>query len=311
MHPAYSVIFFTTASGAGYGMLCLLGLLAVFGLLPPDRLVGLVAVGAALALVTGGLLSSTAHLGRPERAWRAFSQWRTSWLSREGVAAVATFVPAGLFGLGWVVLGRLDGWVAAMGALAALGAVSTVVATAMIYASLKPIPAWHNALTLPSYLVFAAVTGMTLCNAVLQPFAGQPDALPLIAALATLAAWAWKRLVWTRQDAAASPVTANSATGLRGGTVRSVEWPHTEENYVMKEMGFRVARKHALRLRRIAQAGAFALPAALLLLAALAPGWTAVGLSIAAAVSQMAGMLVERWLFFAEARHVVGLYYGR
>ena len=54
----------------------------------------------ALVLITAGLLSSTAHLGRPERAWRAFSQWRTSWLSREGVAAVFTYVPAGLFALG-------------------------------------------------------------------------------------------------------------------------------------------------------------------------------------------------------------------
>jgi DMSO reductase anchor subunit len=33
--------------------------------------------------------------------------------------------------------------------------------------------------------------------------------------------------------------------------------------------------------------------------------------SVLAAVAQFAGMLVERWLFFAEAKHTVTLYYGR
>ena len=109
MHPAYSVILFTTASGAGYGLLFWLAVLSVFDDLPADLTLGLAGLGLAFALITVGLLSSTAHLGRPERAWRAFSQWRTSWLSREGVAAVATFVPFALFALGWLVLGANRG----------------------------------------------------------------------------------------------------------------------------------------------------------------------------------------------------------
>ena len=96
MHPAYSVILFTTASGAGYGLLVWLALGGMLGLVPAERWLGIVGFGLAFALITAGLLSSTAHLGRPERAWRAFSQWRSSWLSREGVMAVATYVPAGL-----------------------------------------------------------------------------------------------------------------------------------------------------------------------------------------------------------------------
>jgi DMSO reductase anchor subunit len=96
MHPALSVILFTTASGAGYGLLALLGVLAPLGLLPDAPGFGAIALGTALVLVSAGLLASTAHLGHPERAWRAFSQWRTSWLSREGVAALATYLPAGL-----------------------------------------------------------------------------------------------------------------------------------------------------------------------------------------------------------------------
>ena len=100
MHPAYSVILFTTAAGAGYGLLFWLAVLSVFDNLPPDRMLGITGLGLAFALLSGGLLSSTAHLGRPERAWRAFSQWRTSWLSRDGVASVAAFLPFARFSSG-------------------------------------------------------------------------------------------------------------------------------------------------------------------------------------------------------------------
>src|SRR5438045_190937 len=98
MHPAYSVILFTTASGAGLGLLAWLALLVVLGVVPDERWLGFAGLGLAFLLVTTGLLASTTHLGRPERAWRAFSQWRTSWLSREGVMAVATTLPAGVLG---------------------------------------------------------------------------------------------------------------------------------------------------------------------------------------------------------------------
>src|SRR5690606_16348531 len=80
VHPAASVILFTTTSGAGYGLLALLGLLGPAGLVPQGRWFGFAGLGLALALVTAGLLASTFHLGRPERAWRAVSQWRSSWL---------------------------------------------------------------------------------------------------------------------------------------------------------------------------------------------------------------------------------------
>src|SRR5690606_30555761 len=133
MNPAFSVIFFTTASGAGYGLIALFGIGAMLGLLPDDRWFGGVSLGVALALVSAGLLSSTFHLGHPERAWRAFSQWRTSWLSREGVLSVLAFVPAGLLWLAWIVCGP-GLWTMILGPIAAALALATVWATAMIYA---------------------------------------------------------------------------------------------------------------------------------------------------------------------------------
>jgi sulfite dehydrogenase (quinone) subunit SoeC len=311
MHPAFSVVFFTTATGAGYGLLALLGVLAGLGFVPPSFWLGLVGMGLALGLISAGLLSSAGHLGRPERAWRAFSQWRSSWLSREGVASVATFVPAGLFAIGWLVLGRTNGWVAVAGLLAAVGAVVTVCTTGMIYASLKPIAQWHSRFTLPGYLIFSAMSGSVLLNALLQGFAIGSTIVLASCVLLTLLGWGWKLATWRYNDGLEIPTNANTATGLAGGTVRSLEWPHTEENYLLKEMGFRIARKHKARLRQIAQALAFALPA-LLLIAAFALQWPhAAALSALAAIVQFAGMLVERWLFFAEAKHTVTLYYGR
>src|SRR5882672_5238345 len=119
MHPAYSVILFTTASGAGLGLLAWLALFGMLGAVPAERWLGVAGLGLAFLLVAGGLVASTLHLGRPERAWRAFSQWRTSWLSREGVMAVATVAPAGVLSLGWVGLESVDGLFAAAAVLTA------------------------------------------------------------------------------------------------------------------------------------------------------------------------------------------------
>src|SRR5207248_820163 len=129
MHPALSIVFFTTASGAGFALLFLLGLAAPLGLLPQSGWFGLVALATAFILAAAGLVSSVFHLGRPERAWRAFSQWRSSWLSREGVMSVLTFVPAAIFGIGWVFFGETGGLIGLCGVLAAICAAVTIACT--------------------------------------------------------------------------------------------------------------------------------------------------------------------------------------
>jgi DMSO reductase anchor subunit len=311
MHPAFSVVFFTTATGAGYGLLALLGVSFAVGALAPDRWLGFVALGLALALITAGLLSSTLHLGHPERAWRAFSQWRSSWLSREGIASVVTYLPAGIFGIGWIILGRTDGYVTVAGLVAALSALVTVFATGMIYASLKPVAEWHSRFTVPGYLIYAVMTGAVLLNAILHLFAGETRMAGILAALTIVAGWGWKVATWRHNDMLVPLSTANSATGLKGGTVRSIEWPHTEENYVLKEMGFRIARKHAARLRRLVHLLAFALPLVAVVTSLLIAGGIGTTAAVLAVLAQMPGMLAERWLFFAEAKHTVTLFYGR
>jgi sulfite dehydrogenase (quinone) subunit SoeC len=311
MHPALSVIVFTTATGAGYGLLALLGVSVAVGAVAPDRSLGFVALGLALVLITAGLLSSAAHLGHPERAWRAFSQWRSSWLSREGVMAVFTYVPAAIFGIGWVILGRLDGIVLAAGLVAAVGALVTVFTTGMIYASLKPIAEWHSRFTVPGYLIFSLMTGAVLLDAILRVFGSNAAGIAIFAALALAAGWGLKIATWRHNDTLESGTTSNTATGLKDGSVRSIEWPHTEENYVLKEMGYQIARKHAAKLRLLVHLFAFAVPLMATLAALAAGGVLGVLAAVIAVLAQAPGMLVERWLFFAEAKHAVTLYYGR
>ncbi|MCC7271544.1 MAG: dimethyl sulfoxide reductase anchor subunit [Alphaproteobacteria bacterium] len=308
MHPALSVIVFTSASGAGYGLLALLGLLAPFGVLPDSRTFGCVALGLALAAIAGGLLSSTLHLGHPERAWRAMSQWRSSWLSREGLAAVATFVPAGLFAALWVFGGTVS---PGLGLLSTAGAIVTVYCTAMIYASLKPIQRWCNGWVAPNYLAMAAMTGALWLHLLCRLFAFPSAAVAWLAVAATATALLLKVGYWRFIDGSRSASTAETATGLgRIGKVRLLEAPHTSDNYLLEEMGFRIARRHAARLRRIALLAGFAAPLLLAAAAALVPGPIGAAAALLSAPLATAGVLVERWLFFAEARHTVTLYYG-
>jgi sulfite dehydrogenase (quinone) subunit SoeC len=311
MHPAYSVILFTTASGAGYGLIVWLALAGMFGWVPIERPVGLVGFGLAFALITAGLLSSTAHLGRPERAWRAFSQWRTSWLSREGVMAVATYLPAGILALGWVFGETLSGVFAVAAVLAAACAVATLYTTGMIYASLRAIRQWHQPLTAPIYIVLGLASGamlLTLLVRLSDMHAGWADALAVIA-LAAGAAMKWA--YWLRIDDQPPAYTVESATGLGYlGKVRQLEPPHTQPNYIMREMGYHVARKHAIKLRHVALILGFAVPAVLLPLTSAAGWGFATTGALLATMSMAVGLIVERWLFFAEAEHVSMLYYG-
>ncbi|MCA1715108.1 MAG: dimethyl sulfoxide reductase anchor subunit [Gammaproteobacteria bacterium] len=318
MNPALSVILFTTLSGAGYGLLAWSAVVALGGWLGARSL--LAAALFALVLVTLGLLSSLAHLGQPQRAWRAFSQWRTSWLSREGVAAVLTYVPALLF-CALLLPGRLGG-PSGDGMLAlnmpgmlvcvalAVCALATLYCTAMIYASLKPIPAWRHRLVVPGYFGFALLGGGLLLAAIASLSGAAIGNGPAIAGLVLAATMAALKLrYWRDIDATPLPLTRGAAVGLSGREVSVFERPHTQANYITREMAFVIARRHSRGLRWLAIAMFALLPMLCML-----PAWLFVRLDAApwfavAAIGAMAGIFVERWLFFAEARHLVTLYY--
>jgi DMSO reductase anchor subunit len=332
MRPTFSIIFFTVLSGAGYGVLFFAGIALATGwpslsatvvyvdIHPPvvtihrqAMFATLLAVGGALAIA--GLASSVAHLGKPLRAWRAFSQWRSSWLSREGVVATATFVPL-LAALGVLVSGTPERYrvlLVVVGALLALCAATTVYCTARIYSSLRPIPAWHNAFVLPTYLLLGLHSGALWTLAIVLSWSatsnysmclGTIDMLILAPACGVLK---WRYWRWLDRLSASD---AGAATGLdRIGRTRTFEQPHTEQNYLTHEMGFVLARKHARKLRTIA----LLLVAASPLVLGVSLNWLVSGVvrEWVIVCATMLGLLVERWLFFAEARHAVIAYYAR
>jgi DMSO reductase anchor subunit len=305
MHPAASIIVFTTLSGAGFGMMAWLG--AGFG--PDSAASGFTACALALLLAGAGLLASLAHLGNPQRAWRALSQWRSSWLSREGVFAIAALAAFGAYALLWVIgIGRL----APLGMLAALLAMAAVHSTSMIYASIKAVPRWAKPPTPLLFLAYAIAGGALASAAAAQPFADlEPSLLAIDAALIVIAGgvalWWTIRAIGTSLDADGSSV--ETAIGLPDlGRARLFEAPHTSPNYLMREMVFRVGRKHARKIRRLALMAAFIIPLLLMGLTAAAPSLSPT-LLLALPV-HLLGVAASRWLFFAEAEHVVALYYG-
>jgi len=316
MHPALSVIFFTTLSGAGYGLLFWAGWHALTGQSAARTL--LESIALAIVLSTIGLLSSMLHLGKPARAWRAFSQWRTSWLSREGVAAMATFGIAVLLALALLpsqisadasdrAALSLAGKAVAL--LAMLASLVTVHCTAMIYASLKPIPAWRHGVVPFVYGTFALFTGGLLFCAIATLLGRQITNIAALAAIVAAIVLCVLKLKYWRDIDVPLPATRGDAVGLPQRTITVFERPHTEANYLTKEMGFVVARKHAKWLRRLAVVLFAVLPVVLLL-----PAWLFVHADLApwftaAALCAVAGAFVERWLFFAEAKHMVTLYY--
>lgn len=289
MHPAPSVIFFSTFSGLGFGLLIFLGL----GMPATTGFNAFIFFTIAYLLAVGGLISSTFHLGHPERALKAFTQWRSSWLSREAWCAVAALVLMAIYGAGLVFFGQRWSIIGILGALASLG---TVFTTSMIYGQLKTIPRWNSPLT-PANFISLCIAGGAL-------MAGQTTAAIILLAIAG----GIQVATWLRGDTAFenNPTNMATATGLGSiGTVRAFEPPHTGTNYLLREFVHEIGRKHAQKLRIIAIALMAVLPIIFLLLPFNH------FMALLAVVAHIAGVLTARWLFFAEAEHVVSLYYGK
>ena len=276
MRPAYSVISFSTALGMGYGLLVLLGVFASGETIPSDRWLGLAALGVAFGAVTFGLVSWTFRPDRPQGAFPAWSQWRTSWTSRAGVLASATYVPGGLFAIGWIGYAEVGGIWRVCGLAAAVLAGFTVHAACMIHATRHEVPAWCNRWTVPLHLALALFSGALWLQALLALFGRASPGSTLIVVMTLFLSFYLKRRYWRFIDA----IGAEPAS----------------------ETGYRLAREQAVRLRRYAFVLLFALPLALTMAATEAAPWPAALAAVAAALSGSAGVVIERWLFFAEAK---------
>ena len=301
MHPAWSIIFFTTVSGLGFGFSAWI----VFGLIDIKNIFQLIIIaGFAFCLICSGLLSSTLHLGHPERAWRALSQWRSSWLSREGVLSIFVLTALTCWFLYTFQYGKLPLWI---NLILITFVLFTVYATAMIYASLKTVACWNQFLTPVCYLMYA-ISGGLLAIIWFMSMIGQIITfnITLILHLLIISTWILKIRWWWNLDNNQSDSNLATATGLGSfGEVRSLMPPHTSENYLQKEMGFVIARKHAMKLRILSLTLGGIIPITVLLSGTLSSILLGISLLI-----HLIGVFIERFLFFAEAKHVVTLYYG-
>lgn len=304
MRPALSVIFFTVSSGAGLGLLVWLALLSSTGMaggVPAEAVLPMLTLG--LALTAAGLVSSTFHLANPKNAWRAFSQFRTSWLSREGVLALALFPVAAFYALTYLSDG-LASLRAPVGGLLALLALGVLYCTGMIYACLKTVPRWHTPLVPSAYVLLGlysgALAGLPLIARQFVPLFGK---VTLVVGL-LLAALLVKAVYYFRFGVPAMH-TVNTALPLGPKTIRLLDVGHTHGNFLTHEFFFVLARGRARALRVVAIIAGFLLP-----LTILVAGKTSTAALAIAALICLLGLLAERWLFFAEAEHVVRLYHG-
>lgn len=310
MHPALSVIFFTVSSGAGFGLFALLYFADVFKLGGGFSAKQITVTGViAFVFVIAGLLSSVGHLANPKNAWRAFSRFRTSWLSREGVFAVLFFPVAFLYlVLTWFAPEGFEIARLILGGIATLLAWITLFSTGMIYACLKTIRQWNTPLVPASYLVLGHFSGALLLLAIaawaeldLRPYAYLAGAFLLLGALVKGIYYFWMAEPSTRSN-------IQTATGFTRAQVKILDTGHTHGTFLTQEFGFQIARSHALLLKGVIFVVGFFLPLLVLMLAEGQPGLSLAGLMT---VLALAGVAVERWLFFAQAQHVVNLYHGR
>jgi DMSO reductase anchor subunit len=298
--PVFSVILFTVSSGAGLGLLALLVLLDLATGLEPRDLA--LAGAVAMVLVTIGLVSSTFHLANPKNAWRAVTQFRRSWLSREGVFALLLY-PAAMAYLAGPWLGWSHGLHVVLGVLTLALAWATLFCTGMIYACLKTIPRWHSPLVPLNYLLLGHLSGALLLIAIRGIQQGTDLRLVALAQLLLLAAAVAKVAYFNKFRSHAGPTLARAIGSTTAARAKLLDAGHTHGTFLTHEFGFRLAREQASALRWVVLGAAFAVPVLILLLAPQA--------ALLAALACLGGLFVERWLFFAEAEHVVRLYHGQ
>jgi DMSO reductase anchor subunit len=309
MHPALSVIIFTVSSGAGYGLLMLLIGLHIFGFLPDMSENELLTGGIiGLGLVTFGLMSSTFHLANPKNAWRAFSRFRTSWLSREGLFAVLVYPFALLYLFGiWNSGVELNAFIQVTGFITIVLSLLTVFSTGMIYGCLKTIRQWNSALTPANYILLGLALGAMLLVALRVSFNGEVGLVASLTLVVLDIALIAKAIYyfWIRR---VTGPTMNTATGFTRANVRLLDVGHTAGTFLTEEFGYIPAQGTVTLFKVLVFVLGFIVPGVIVF--GMTGGDATSAMAWVALISAFLGIGLERWLFFAEARHVVNLYHG-
>jgi len=322
MHPALSVIFFTTLMGAGQGLFLALytaQLYAAVRILPWQASPTFYALGSLLALllVLGGMAASFFHLGRPERSWRSAAMWRTSWLSREVVMLPVTaglmVVYGGIHALGLdTTLFTIGGFIAVdltilVGLVAAVAILGLFLSTAMIYASLRFLQEWHGPLTVLNFVLLGCASGFTLATAFASTLAsGMAVFYTNWAVVLTAAALVTRGASLLVNGRRRPKSTLESAIGVRHPQIRQITQGAMGGSFNTREFFHHQSAMRVAATRWAFLVLVFPLPIALLITTEVSDN---PGPAIAAFCLQFLGLLAERWSFFADARHPQNLYY--
>ena len=322
MHPAFSVIFLTTLIGVGQGMF-----LALFTgqsysaveLLPSQDSAHFYGTGGAIAMLflIGGLIASFFHLGHPERAWRAASQWRTSWLSREVIVLPVLmgliFIYTVMHWFGWdtvLFTAKSGARLQATLIVATLGMLATFalfICTGMIYACLKFLQEWHNPLTVINYILLGTASGFTLATAFANVSA--PDLMSFYAIWSMIiigAGFVTRGASLIRNSRIKAKSTIQTAIGVRHNKIQQKAMGFMGGSVNTRDFFHHATTTFLRNMKWIFLTLTFVVPFILL--------WAGIdskstGTLVAAFVVQYVGLIAERWFFFAQANHPQNLYY--
>lgn len=322
MHPAFSVIFLTTLIGAGQGLFLALytgQVYHTFGIVSTAAPTDLYVVGTLLvvALMGLGLIASFFHLGRPERAWRAATMWRTSWLAREVIVLPAftgvAFVWGAMhyFGVDPLLAVNAAGTEFRLsllvGFVAAVLAFLLYLCTGMIYAAVKFIQEWASPLTVINYTLLGLASGFTVAAALAAWYDHElTNAYVLWALVFTLLGFASRAFALRRNANLKRKTTICTALGIRHQKIRQISQGAMGGSFNTHEFFHHQSPQFVHAVKIFFLITAFIVPLTLVVI-----GWThsLFSLLALAAIVQYVGLVAERWFFFAQANHPQNLYY--
>jgi sulfite dehydrogenase (quinone) subunit SoeC len=315
MHPTFSLILFTSMAGMAQGAIVSLAVLNSGPDQLPSELLNLYVFPIILALLIGGLVASTFHLGHPERAWRAVMMWRTSWLSRE-VLILPAFIALTVLAYYFSWQARVPNWLWLVLSIAAL---LLWICTAMIYQCIRFIQEWAHPATMANFIVLGLSSGWFLLMTLLclwsivhpQQALVTGSNIPGVAgftAFLILLSLTLKLWIWKRNRRLKPKSNLQSATGIKTGFVRQISMGMMGGSFNTREFFHQQSIFFVANIRKIAFFGTYLVP---VLLLTIAVSNADLSWLVIAFVIHCAGLIAERWLFFAEANHPQNLYYQR
>ena len=320
MKPAFSVVFLTTLIGAGQGFFLAYysaELLSLLSILSAQSIQGAERAGQlSLVLLVAGLVASFFHLGHPERAWRAATMWKTSWLSREVISLPLAMGSIFLYTLLKMVDNQTVAYVLAngnpvkldivVGYAATFAVLVLFLCTSMIYTTLKFLRQWHSPLTVLNFFLMGTASGFTLASAMSTHY--DPELFGYFSGFAitlTIAALTSRVASLIRNKNLRKPSTLQSAIGIHHPTIRQMAQGAMGGSFNTRAFIHSYGAAVVKLARRFFLLAAFVVPVVLLVIS----NESALLICALAFVIQYLGLLVERWYFFIEADHPQNVYY--